>query len=82
MSEILLWCALPLALVIAGEVMQSARLQFFRGLGFLMVALALFIAVVCTDAFWKMESKAVLIGLDVLVLGIVIACWRWRKTPG
>ena len=82
MSEILPWCSLPLVLVIAGELMQSARLQFIRGLGFLMVVLALFFAAVCTDAFWKRGPQPMLIGLDVVVLGIVIACQRWRKNVG
>ena len=79
--EMLRWCALPLALVIIGELMLSARLQFFRALGFLTVALALFFAAVCTDAFWEKGSKPILIGVDVLSIGIVIACQRWRKLP-
>ena len=79
MSETLRWCALPLALVIIGELMQFARLQFIRGLGWLMVPLGLFFAVVCTDAFWKEGPKAMLVGLDVVVLGIVIVCHRRRS---
>ena len=77
--EMLRWCALPLALVIIGELMQFARLQFVRGLGWLMVALALFFTAVCTDAFWKEGSRMMLIGLDVLVVGIVVVFYRWRR---
>jgi hypothetical protein len=95
LSEVLFLFGLLLAAILIGAAMQESRLQFLRGLGFLLTALVLFLAVVFTSVIprWGISrsvdaplgewprrvSWLILGGLDLLLVAVVYLAHRRRS---